>query len=60
MGPPEAIFNPDCSGHLGKLGRRLKTWTRRFCVLKDACIYFFSSEEVSLVWVDNINHDDED
>lgn len=41
----EKIGNPDCSGWVWKLGRRVKSWGRRFCVLKDAVVYFFNSQQ---------------
>ncbi|GAB6030194.1 hypothetical protein CHUAL_005870 [Chamberlinius hualienensis] len=39
--PALSIQLPDCHGYLGKLGHRWKTWKRRYCVLKDACVYFY-------------------
>lgn len=45
MGPPDIIAFPDCMGVLGKLGRRFKTWSKRFCVLKDACLYVYLGAE---------------
>jgi len=41
MEPATSIASPDCVGHLMKLGHRAKEWQRRFCLLKDACLYFY-------------------
>lgn len=38
---PNAIPKPDCFGYLVKLGTQWKSWSRRYCVLKDACLYFY-------------------
>ena len=47
LAPPASIPNPDCVGHLMKLGHRAKEWQRRFVVLKDACLYFYVDINVS-------------
>ncbi|XP_061182899.1 uncharacterized protein LOC133191188 [Saccostrea echinata] len=41
--PALDIKKPDCSGYLSKCGGTVKTWRKRYCVLKDACIYYYKN-----------------
>ncbi|KAK3087820.1 hypothetical protein FSP39_011044 [Pinctada imbricata] len=41
--PALEIRKPDCSGYLSKCGRTMKGWNRRYCVLKDACMYYYKN-----------------
>ena len=36
-----SIKQPDCHGYLTKMGNKRKNWKRRYCVLKDACLYYY-------------------
>ncbi|XP_043566117.1 uncharacterized protein pdzph1 isoform X1 [Chiloscyllium plagiosum] len=40
--PPLAIKSPDCLGLLYQIDRNKDVWTQHYCVLKDACIYFYA------------------
>ena len=40
--PALSIRNPDCHGYLQKVGNHHKTWRRRYCVLKYACLYYYT------------------
>ncbi|XP_042873997.1 uncharacterized protein LOC122254395 isoform X2 [Penaeus japonicus] len=44
---PSAIASPDCFGFLHKLGARWHQWKRRYCVLKDACLYLYHDTEAN-------------
>ncbi|PIK58152.1 hypothetical protein BSL78_04952 [Apostichopus japonicus] len=39
--PAYSIKNPDCRGVLTKQGNAHKNWKKRYCVLKDACLYYY-------------------
>lgn len=45
--PPASIASPDCFGFLHKLGARWHQWKRRYCVLKDACLYLYHDTEAT-------------
>ncbi|XP_046374592.2 uncharacterized protein LOC124147843 isoform X1 [Haliotis rufescens] len=39
--PALEIRRPESTGYLTKMGRQRKVWKKRYCVLKDACIYYY-------------------
>ncbi|KAE8635675.1 hypothetical protein XENTR_v10002706 [Xenopus tropicalis] len=41
--PPLAIKNPECLGLLHQLDRNKDVWMQHYCILKDGCLYFYSS-----------------
>ncbi|XP_036998533.2 uncharacterized protein LOC119047244 [Artibeus jamaicensis] len=41
--PPLAIKNPECLGLLHQLDRSTDTWVQHYCILKDGCLYFYTS-----------------
>ncbi|KAM8960259.1 uncharacterized protein RCH25_035970 [Pelodytes ibericus] len=41
--PPLAIKNPECLGLLQQLDRSKDVWVQHYCILKDGCLYFYSS-----------------
>ena len=41
--PALEVRNPNCTGYLLKVGHRHRTWHRRYCVLKDACLYYYKN-----------------
>ncbi|ELT89405.1 hypothetical protein CAPTEDRAFT_139153, partial [Capitella teleta] len=45
--PALSIKSPDCHGYLTKIGNSYKTWKRRYCVLKDACLYYYVDSTAS-------------
>ncbi|KAK7080294.1 PDZ domain [Halocaridina rubra] len=44
---PASIPVPDCFGFLHKLGARWHQWKRRYCVLKDACLYLYHDTDAT-------------
>ncbi|CAG5128361.1 unnamed protein product [Candidula unifasciata] len=42
--PALHIMKPDCAGFLGKLSPSKRTWRRRYCILKDACVYYYKDK----------------
>lgn len=44
---PTAISDPDCFGYLTKLGNQWKSRSRRYCVLKDAALYFYNDSNAA-------------
>ncbi|XP_075181802.1 uncharacterized protein LOC142254546 [Anomaloglossus baeobatrachus] len=41
--PPLAIKNPECLGLLHQMDRNKDSWIEHYCILKDGCLYFYSS-----------------
>ena len=40
--PALSIKNPDCHGYLTKQGAKsTRSWKRRYCVLKNGCLYYY-------------------
>ncbi|BFZ21225.1 hypothetical protein BsWGS_24264 [Bradybaena similaris] len=42
--PALHIMKPECAGFLGKLSPSKRTWRRRYCILKDACVYYYKDK----------------
>ncbi|TRY82988.1 hypothetical protein DNTS_022846 [Danionella cerebrum] len=41
--PPLAVKSPECLGLLHQLDRSKDSWIQYYCVLKDGCLYFYTS-----------------
>ncbi|KAG1970978.1 pleckstriny domain-containing family A [Pimephales promelas] len=41
--PPLAVKTPECLGLLHQLDRSKDSWVQHYCVLKDGCLYFYTS-----------------
>ncbi|XP_031824618.1 uncharacterized protein LOC105749259 isoform X1 [Sarcophilus harrisii] len=41
--PPLAIKNPECLGLLHQLDSDQDVWVQYYCILKDGCLYFYTS-----------------
>lgn len=44
---PGTIATPDCFGFLHRLGSRWHQWKKRYCVLKDACLYLYHDTDAT-------------
>ncbi|BFZ11210.1 hypothetical protein BsWGS_14249 [Bradybaena similaris] len=42
--PALHILKPECAGILSKLSPSRRAWWRRYCVLKDACVYYYKDK----------------
>ncbi|XP_078253156.1 uncharacterized protein pdzph1 [Rhinoraja longicauda] len=40
--PPLAIKSPECLGLLYQVDKNKTVWAQHYCVLKDACLYFYA------------------